>query len=181
MKIGDYKDKDRFLKLFFCLGTAKDLYWSKEALISLVLSILSTVIILMNYQSSLKSDALSLIGLVISGFFAMLGFLIGGLALTIGTLSDDLIRKVDLNGAAKPLMNLIFRFYLIGVVLLFNTINFFFIFLVLIFKFNINKYVWIAWLLGSNYFLFFGLIASVMLMGTNIRILILKSLFLQSK
>lgn len=181
-QLQEFYDKNRFLDLLIKTRKYRDLIWSKEAFFCAVISIVITsiaVCIIDNNEPIGKVHqiipiAQSLLTLIIGGFFSLLGFIIGGLALITGTISERVIREVDKEGNIEELISVIFNFYFSGMVtgltLVFTIMNYLITFIQL--PFNFPVFLVATFILV--YMIVFSIVYAVMLLGTCIRILLLR-------
>ncbi|MUO32846.1 hypothetical protein [Enterococcus gallinarum] len=175
----DYYDVEnqRLLPLIFSTNKFKDIYCSKEALISFVMSVIFTLFVSFVIKTSSENPTdriLDLLGIQIGTLLGLLGFLIGGAALLTGSISIDMMKVIDKHQKFHQLLALLVPFYLLGVMV---GISFFisvFIYLVVLTNFPFNFFMIFIFSLFNFYFLFYSLISSIMLLGTCIRIFILR-------
>lgn len=175
----DYYDVEnqRLLPLIFSTNKFKDIYCSKEALISFVMSVIFTLFISFVIKTSSENPTdriLDLLGIQIGTLLGLLGFLIGGAALLTGSISIDMMKVIDKHQKFHQLLALLVPFYLLGVMV---GISFFisvFIYLVVLTNLPFNFFMIFIFSLFNFYFLFYSLISSIMLLGTCIRIFILR-------
>lgn len=195
-----YYKNNRFWELFWSTRKYKDLIWSKEAFLSLCLSVLTLVIILIilfkirdfssfnfNNLNYIRLEAAkdnttvaelinlirSLLNMVIAGLFGLLGFLVGGLAILTGTMSNKVLKNIYDDGKIKNLMSIIFNFYFSGGLLGFGIVVGLLSYLVTYTAFPLTILKLSTWVLFVSYFLYFALIYTVMLLGTCLRIFLL--------
>lgn len=178
--------KNRFFNLFFNTRKYKDLLWSKEAFVSLVLSLLMTYLLFYIAETNKSTDGTMsiitviqlIIPVIIGGMFTQLGLTIGGLALLTGTIGENVITKINKENKIQDLMSIIFNFYFSGAITGVALIcSIFVYFLTFIEKpFEWFWFVLITFLL--SYITIFSIIYSIMLLGTCIRILLLKYFYL---
>ena len=178
----DYYDVEnqRLLPLIFSTNKFKDIYCSKEALISFVMSVIFTLFVSFVIKTSSENPTdriLDLLGIQIGTLLGLLGFLIGGAALLTGSISIDMMKVIDKHQKFHQLLALLVPFYLLGVMV---GISFFisvFIYLVVLTNFPFNFFMIFIFSLFNFYFLFYSLISSIMLLGTCIRFFILRYKF----
>lgn len=186
-----YRKNNRFWDLFKDSGKYKDLWNSKEAGASGILTVLLTTIIillLMSYNLSVSDDVENLFANIrpllltfIGGFLSVLGFTIGGLALITGTISENVLRNIEEKKKEKSLMNIIFIFYFSGFL---NGLNIFLlssVYLFTLFNYPAKFLLFIGISVPIIYILFFSIIYSIMLLGTCIRIFLLRDYYKENK
>ncbi|MFS1004894.1 hypothetical protein ACFC9A_01770 [Enterococcus casseliflavus] len=170
-------ENQRLLPLIFSTNKFKDIYFSKEAFISFIMSVIFTLFVSFVIKTSSENPTdriLDLLGIQIGTLLGLLGFLIGGAALLTGSISIDMMKVIDKNQKFHQLLALLVPFYLLGVMV---GISFFisvFIYLAVLTNFPFNFFMIFIFALLNFYFLFYSLISSIMLLGTCIRIFILR-------
>lgn len=172
-----YYKHNRFLSLLKTSQKWKDLFSAKEALVSLILGLLSSLLIIKLSESMPMSEFQDFIGgtlLALSaGLIGMLGFLISGLTIISGSLSNKILKNIDEEKKFSHLMSIVFTFYfdgaLIGLTLA--------LFLLSYLSINTNLLISLTAFYGiifiCSYLFWFTIVYSVMLLGTSIRLLIL--------
>jgi hypothetical protein len=180
-----YYKNNRFLKLFLETKKYKDILLSKEAFFSLAFSILISTLLIINldlahantqpnefqeFMSSIKSIILTILG----GFFSLLGFTIGGLALLTGTIGKNVIIRINQKKKIDSLISIIFNFYFSGML---NGLSVFILiidYIIILFPKQINFTLFIVMTTFSSYLVIFSILYSVLLLGTCIRIFLLR-------
>lgn len=193
-KIQYYFNQNRFKHLLRETKKYRDLYASKEAIISLLLSLITVFLILsvahgISSLSTLniildnefaKGNLIRVIDLIkgllninLAGLFGLLGFIIGGLSILSGTISVKVIDSINDEGKIKHLIRIMFSFYytgaLIGVTIVFSLFSYISTYT----QFQMNIYVLVIWSLILSYISYFTIITCVMLMGTSLRFFLL--------
>jgi hypothetical protein len=187
-----YYNKNRFFNLLDETKKLRELYCSKEAGVSLILSIVITALLLIifigseleffNPSQQQVDNVLELVrGIIIaivSGLFGLAGFSISALALLTGTIGNEVISKINDKGKIDSLMSVIFNFYfsgfLTGVTIILGLISFLISHIQL--PFNPIAFILISLLL--SYMAIFSVIYAIMLLGTCIRIFLLRYYYL---
>lgn len=164
----------------------EDLWDDNCAVISILSSAVLSGLFVLGYHggnivniSKQVSDLENLISIILSGEFGMLGFLIGGLALTIGSITDDMLRVTDEKANADIFLKLIFRFYFIGVFIVITILYFIVLYVFVSFCKNCSLLNVFILLLFGIYLFLYSIFGSVQLMGTNINIMILRRIWKQ--
>ncbi|CAH2714779.1 hypothetical protein BACCIP111895_01955 [Neobacillus rhizosphaerae] len=174
--------KNRFHDLFFDTKKYKDLLWSKEALFSLLISIsltsLLSYLIFKNHDIEKINPVIPLLQVllpaIIGGLFTLLGLIIGGLALITGTISEKVIYKINEENNIQDLISIIFNFYFSGAITGFTLVMGIFSFIITYIQMPFKWGLFIPISIILSYFIIFSLTYSVMLLGTCIRILLLR-------
>lgn len=185
-----YYKKNRFSNLLKDTKKLKDLWKSKEAMISALFSLLLITCLTMilfeitngHINKSLTSSGISsllesarpIILTVLGGFFSLLGFTISGLALLTGTIGTDVITKIREDNKIDHLISVIFNFYFCGVIIGTTAIFSLVTYMITFIPISFNVYIFYFLGLVYSYLVIFSIIYSVMLLGTCIRLFLLK-------
>ena len=173
-----YISHDRYTDYLINTKVYRDLYRSKETLISVLFTVVIILfvinIIFGNDQEETTERLLNFVGILIGSVVGLLGFVIGGLALIVGSIGKKLIKTVDDANAFDSLINIIFRFYFVGSILGLTVIIQVVTYLILLTSYNFNFLLTIIVVFLNGYFFTFSLLASIMLMGSCIRLMILQ-------
>jgi hypothetical protein len=178
MQSKDILSKDRFWNYLCTTGMYKELYSSKEGCISAFLAVATAIVLVSNAhfvsERMFTSTISSLLAIILGGGFGLLGFLVGGLGILIGSISDKMIDIIDRGKKFKALLDIVFRFYFNGAILAIFIFLGIVDYLVLMFPFSINCVAVFCLGLATSYFFWYALMLSVMLLGTSIRLMILR-------
>ncbi|MFK5276835.1 hypothetical protein ACI3RH_08150 [Lactococcus lactis] len=173
-----YYSHNRYLDFLKSTKVYKDLYRSKEALLCILLSILATsfivYIVYLNPTKDSSDKLLNLLTLSIGSITGLLGFIIGGLALIVGSIGKKLIDTINDSGKIVELLSIVYRFYFLGSILGGAITIHLFSYLLLLIPFEFNFIFLFCIVLISSYAFFFSLTSSIMLMGSCIRLMILQ-------
>lgn len=189
-----YYKKNRFFNLLFVTRKYKDLYKSKEAFITLILTLITVCflnLILTHetdisfgimkvfseqdyYIESVVEPVRSLLLGVAGGFFSLLGFSIGGLAILTGTIDNSTISNIRTKRKIDHFMSVIFNFYFAGASTGFSIILCLLTYIASFTKIQFNYWTFLIGGFVITYFIYFSIIYSVMLLGTCIRLFLLK-------
>lgn len=174
-----FYDKNRFINFLSETKMYKELYSSREALISFVIASFFTFLLYFILKNTNDFNALiehffNLIGLSISGLFGLLSFVVCGLALIVGSIGTKIIKVIDSKKKFISLLRIIFRFYFVGAVIGFTIILDLLFYVVLLIPIELNYCAFIIGCLFLFYCLFFSIISAIMLMGSCIRLLLLE-------
>lgn len=171
-----YYKKNRFLSLFFDTKKYKDLFLSKEALGSFLISALMSLLIYKVYNYSFeKWESLNetLINIMLPGLLGLLGFIIGGMAIMTGGFTKNVLKNINEENKFNNLINIMFEFYmcaaLIGIAIVLLLIEI----ILLYTNFMANEILMILLTFVSSYIVIFTLIYSIMLTGTCLRVILL--------
>lgn len=177
-KLSFYVNNDRYFDYLKNTKTYKDLYCSKEALFSVLFTVIVILfinnIIFTNPQEETTERLLNFVGILIGSVVGLLGFVIGGLALIVGSIGKKLIETIDDANKFDSLMSIIFRFYFVGSVLGLTVIIQIITFLILLTSYDFNYWLTLGIVFLNGFFFTFSLLASIMLMGSCIRLMVLQ-------
>lgn len=178
MQSKDFLKKNRFLDYLKYSQMYKEMYSSKEGIISICFALITCVYIsnLQNFVTveKLSNIILTFLGFVLGGGFGLLGFLVGGLGILIGSISDDMISKIDANKKFLPLLKIMFRFYYDGAALVILIVLSVIDYAALLMPLSINLSLLTVMSFLTSYFFLYTLLLSMMLLGTSIRLLVLR-------
>lgn len=184
-----YYEKNRFFNLLFKTNKITDLFFSKEASISFILTLIIGITYLQILHGGFLFDGIGyfsqniiivleianeMLPVIVGGLFALLGFTIGGLAIVTGTIEKNVIDVMREKDKVDHFISVIFNFYFSGFILGVTII--FCIFTLIIIKIP-SEFSYVFFILSSFlliYMVIFAIIYSVMLLGTCIRIFLLK-------
>ncbi|MCA1215907.1 hypothetical protein HUN88_04080 [Bacillus amyloliquefaciens] len=181
-----YYQKNRFFNILFSTKKYNDLWRSKEALVSLVLSLGITLLlwcVLITSKSENETFievSRSLLPVILGGFFSLLGLTIGGLAIITGTIEEEIISKIREKRKFQSLISIIYNFYFCGALIGFSMVLSILAYIITYMELDFNMFFFLIGSLLFNYFLFFSIIYSVMLLGTCIRIFLLRYFYVNS-
>lgn len=168
---------DRFQHYLLFTKKYKHLYWGKGALFSLVIASIITFLMHLvakgDFSTALdKSEDLIL--MFISGLMTVLALSLTGLAIVTSSISDGVIDKIIEEKRLGNIVSIFFNFYfagfLIGLSVFLLTISF--IIISLPYSFSHPSFLILVFLNG--YLIFLSIIYSVMLLGTSIRVFLIK-------
>ncbi|PEK04754.1 hypothetical protein [Bacillus wiedmannii] len=189
-----YYEKNRFFNLLFVTKKYRDMYKSKEAVITFLLTVITVYSFTLTlthetdmvsnitnvfskqeyYVETVVEPVRSLLLGVAGGFFSLLGFSIGGLAILTGTIDNATISNLRKKGKIDHFMSVIFNFYFAGAL---TGLSIILCLLTYAASFTKIQFNFGAFLIGGfviTYLIFFSIIYSVMLLGTCIRLFLLK-------
>jgi hypothetical protein len=189
--IEDYFFHNRFWQLLRSTRKYKDLLWSKEASISFIFALITLILFLLTLfpvknvfdlknitkETMLIDNAVNLVRSlslpIMGGLFGLLGFLVGGLAILSGTMSNKVLANVNSDGKFDTLISVIFNFYFAGAVIGFSIILCVFAHIATYTSIPLSLLTYSIWVIFVSYFVYFSLIYTVMLLGTCIRLFLL--------
>lgn len=148
-----------------------------ECYMSFIFSIIITIVM---YNLHLTNDFTSLnpmlqelflnIGVALLG---MLGFIISGLAIISGTVSNKIAHEINKEGKFQSLLSILFSFYYIGTIIAILILMYFFSYLVISLKLDFQIYVYLFLSFVLSYSLAFAVFYSVSLLGTCINMFVI--------
>lgn len=169
-------EKTSFLSLLKSTKKTKVLLWSGEALMSIILTVILLILINYLYKSigdEEFNDMLKEVSIVIvPALLGMLGFIISGLAIITGTVTNKVLSSINKELKANSIISIIFTFYFVGVLIGINILLYIILYMLtytnLPFSYLIiNIYGFIA-----IYLLVFSVVESIALLGSCIRLLL---------
>lgn len=186
-RLKKYKLKNRFFNFLKETKKYKEPLWTKEAAFTFIITLIVSYLYffpnsfsnvepekLNEIMGSLNTFGKEYLKLSIGGLFALLGFTISGLAIVTGTISDTTVKRINEKKRIPALLSVMFNFYFCGAIVGFTIILHIFSILYLNLDIVINFNLFKIFTFINIYFLIFSLIYSVMLLGTCIRLFILK-------
>lgn len=184
--IEHYYRNNRFFNILVSTKKYNDLWRSKEAFISFTLSFGITllfwfVLITSHNESATFIEIVrGLLPVILGGFFSLLGLTIGGLAIITGTIEEDIISRIREERKFESLISIIYNFYFCGALIGFSIVLSILVYLITFMELNFDVFLFWGGSLFFNYFILFSVIYSVMLLGTCIRIFLLRYFFINT-
>lgn len=184
-KSKDFLTADRFLDYLKATGIYKELWKSKEGIISAVLAVFTMLFLGFIFTSIPKynptEDLLNILGIIVGGAFGLLGFLVGGMALIVGSISDDILDIIDSGEKFPALLSIVFRFYydgaIIGLLILVSLVSYF----MLMIPMPYSKLLVYFFGFINSYLFIYTLLLSVMLLGASIRLMVLRHTLVKTR
>lgn len=177
-KIEYFYDNNSFFDFLKNTDTHRDLYRSKEAFFCFLFSCIITYVLsllIRDFPTEQTSEQLrELLGILIGSLVGLLGFVIGGLALIVGSIGRKMIKFINSQDQFSELLGIVFRFYFIGFILGTTTLIHLVSYIILLLPENFNIFFSIIFLLINSYAFLFSLSSSIMLMGSCIRLMLLQ-------
>lgn len=152
----------------------KEIYNQAESKTAAVFAIIILIVLCINYYHtdfSVYIDLLKEITMfAIQSSVGLLGFIISGLAIFTGTITNKLVKNINSDKKADSLIGILFSFYFIGMIIAVSVAVYLiaYIFLNSNFMFSIIKLIISASI--CLYLYFFTIFYTVSLLGTCIRI-----------
>lgn len=168
---------NRFQHLLIETRKYKDFFWSKEALFSLCIALISTYL-MKTVASSNLSRALEmaemLIPSFIGGMLTILALSLTGLAIVTSTLGEKFITIITKHGKLYSVLGILFNFYFAGFVIGITIVSLTFTYITMSISKPFNDLLYIILAFVNSYLVFFSVIYSIMLLGTCIRMFLVK-------
>lgn len=165
---------------FYLLRTTrkwKELFNQKEAIISLIFSIVSLLVLRFVYNTEgINTFVIVIQNLLIgilSGFISLLGFIISGLAIFTGTITDKIVKKINNDKKIEHLIGILYSFYFIGAIIGITICLFVISYIMTYTKLEINNVILCSIVLILSYLFCFSILYSIALLGTCLRIFLL--------
>ena len=121
--MGNFKEYFRYISFFEYVRKTKiykQFYDSKAGWMSIGLTLV-TVILLKNLYGRSYAEALVIIEpfvlALIAGLLGLLGFIISGLAIVLGMVTDQALKRIDNDKQADSFVNILFSFFFEGAII----------------------------------------------------------------
>ena len=175
-KVEDYFSTKRttFFALLRSTKKWKEIYNQTESKISFILSIVIVAALCVVYHHSNFDKYMDLLDTItmfaLESSVGMLGFIISGLAIFTGTITNRLVKNINSDEKIDALIGVLFSFYFIGMIIGINVIIYIvvYIFLVSDFVFTLYRLIIVGGI--CLYLYIFAIFYSVSLLGTCIRL-----------
>lgn len=168
---------NRFQHLLVETRTYKDFYWSKEAFFSFCIALIFTYL-MKTVSSSDISGALEiaemLIPSFIGGMLTILALSLTGLAIVTSTLGEKFITIITRSGKLYSVLGILFNFYFAGFVIGITIVSLTFTYIIMGISKPYNDLLYSILVFMNSYLVFFSVIYSIMLLGTCIRMFLVK-------
>jgi len=164
----------KFLSLLFNTKKWKELYNQTESKISFLFTLVIMGMLYIVYQNSEFDTFMELIQnllqIAIESSIGMLGFIISGLAIFTGTITNRLVKNINNDEKADALIGILFSFYFIGAVIGLSIVIYIVTYIIIFSNFIFR----IPWFLISafivSYFFLYNIFYSISLLGTCLRL-----------
>lgn len=178
------KLKDQKLMHLLCLENISKFFFKNRigrysALITLTLIILESTAYCFD-GNVIVNKFFSLIETLISSQIGLLAFIIAGVTILIGSLSNEMLEIIDRNNVAEYLLDLLFSFYYIAAFIGLSIVLLIFTYVFILIPLPHKWCMFLMFLIFSifnTFFVIYSLIYSVSLIGTCIRMFLLKYKF----
>lgn len=169
----DY-EATKFWNLLRTTEKWKEIYNQSESIIALVVSLIIIGILIFLYKSISADDIGNLIREIVNiglnSLVGLLGFIISGIAIFTGTITNKLVKNINSENKALSLIGILFSFYYIGVVIGI-TVTLYIIMYLFTYSYiqvDVVKICSIGMVLA--YFYFYSLFYSISLIGTCLKL-----------
>lgn len=166
--------KTKFWTLLKSTGKWKELFNQTESIFAIILSIVFVCILYIIYHNTsftvFNEMLLDIMRLLISASAGMLGFIISGLAIFTGTITNKLVKNINSDEKIDGLIGILFSFYFIGAIIGSAIIVYLIFFLLLWSELNFSFCAFLMGAIVVSYLFVFSVLYSVTLLGTCIRI-----------
>ena len=169
----DYKEV-QFHRLLKSTGKWKELFTQKESVVSAIVSI-GIVLSLTHLFETISIESfndllLNLLSIAITTIIGLLGFIISGIAIFTGTITNKLVSNIESDEKAQSLIGILFSFYFIGAVIGVTIIGYFFMYIFAYSTISISsERIYIIGFLLS-YLYIFSIFYSISLIGTCLKL-----------
>jgi len=152
----------------------KELYNQKESILAMILALLFTVflvgICMVTPFEKFNELLLQVLYLIISAATGMLGFIISGLAIFTGTITNRLVKNIDADDKITALVGILFSFYFIGAFIGISIFIYFLGYILLLSELTFYFECFLMLTVIIAYLFSFSILYSVSLLGTCIRL-----------
>lgn len=164
----------KFLYLLKTTSKWKELYNQAESKLAILLSVVVPIVLFWVYKNSEFNEFIGLIQNIIQTLIetsiGMLGFIISGLAIFTGTITNKLVKNVDSEGKANSIIGILFSFYLVGVEIGLGIIFYFLMQFILTTNLSFSIIGFCIFAVMTSYLFLFSIFYSISLLGTCLRI-----------
>lgn len=169
-------EETSFLSLLKSTKKIKILIKSREAFLSIIFT--AIILCVINYlYATIASDKFN--GLiretslvVFPALLGMLGFIISGMAIITGTVTNKVLSNINKVLKAENIISIIFTFYFVGVLIGINIFLYIILYLLTYTSLSFNYFIINLYGLISIYLFVFAIIESISLLGSCIRLLL---------
>lgn len=174
-RMSDFNYKEvQFWSLLKSTGKWKELFTQKESIISAIVSI--GIVITIRYLfitvsiEQFNELLQNVLNIAITTIIGLLGFIISGIAIFTGTITNKLVSNIDSDDKAESLIGILFSFYFIGAVIGISVVGF--VFMYLFVYSTLDVLLWIIFTVGFvlAYLYFFSIFYSISLIGTCLKL-----------
>lgn len=166
--------KTSFFALLRSTEKWKEIYSQTESKMAGVFSVIVLTVLCVAYYHSDFPEYMDLLKTItmfaIESSVGMLGFIISGLAIFTGTITNKLVENINSDNKADALIGILFSFYFIGMIIAISVVVYLVVYIFLVSDFVFSVFRLIVVSLICLYFYFFTIFYSVSLLGTCIRI-----------
>lgn len=173
MKEFDY-EATKFWNLLRTTKKWKEIYNQTESTVSLVVSLIVIATLIFLYESTPANNMNELIREIVNigltTLIGLLGFIISGIAIFTGTITNKLVKNIDSDNKALSLIGILFSFYYIGVIIGITVIVYIimYLFTYSYIEIDVIKICVIGFVL--SYLYFYSLFYSISLIGTCLKL-----------
>ncbi len=166
--------KTSFFALLRSTEKWEEIYNQAESKMAGVFSVIVLIVLCVAYYHSNFLEYMDLLKTItmfaIESSVGMLGFIISGLAIFTGTITNKLVENISSDNKADALIGVLFSFYFIGMIIAISVVVYLVVYIFLASDFVFSVFLLIIVSFICLYFYFFAIFYSVSLLGTCIRI-----------
>ena len=137
---------------------------------ALISCVLGYFLIVTNSVASITLVTQNILLYTSMGLLGLLGFLVSGLAIISGTISNKVTFEIDAEGKFNSLISILFSYYFVGAVIAGLVVIFIGTYFIISIEAPLYKFIYIILDLILSYGFFFVIFSSVSLLGTSINI-----------
>lgn len=173
MKDFNYKEV-QFHNLIRSTGKWKELFSQKECVVSAILAV-GVVIVLFYLYNTISLGEFNellknIINLAISTLVGLLGFIISGIAIFTGTITNKLVKNIESDKKAESLIGILFSFYYIGAIIGITVVGYIFMYLFSYSQLPVSTLSICCIGFGLGYLYIYSIFYSISLIGTCLKL-----------
>lgn len=171
-RLKDFYKYETFFSLLKTTKKYKELFFSHEAALTSILSIMTVLLVVYIYFNvpdiKLIDTLRNLFNLLIPALIGLLGFIIAGITLMATIISKEALKKIDELNKIEKIAGILYSFYFEGFIIGTNIMLMIYIYLILYIPMILNYYILIVLLILMSYIFWFAIVYAITLLGTCI-------------
>lgn len=171
-RLKDFYKYKTFFSLLRITKKYNELFFSHEAKLTSILSIITIILIVHIYfeipDAKLADVLKNLLNILIPALIGLLGFIIAGVTLMATIISKEALKRIDEINKIEKLAGILYSFYFEGFIIGINIMLMIYIYLVLYIPMIIDFNMLLIILIIMSYVFWFAIIYAITLLGTCI-------------
>lgn len=171
-RLKDFYKYRTFFSLLRITKKYKELFFSHEAVLTSILSIITIILIVYIYfkisDTKLIDVFKNLLNLLIPALIGLLGFIIAGITLMATIISKEALKRIDESNKIEKLAGILYSFYFEGFIIGVNIMLMIYVYLILYIPMIINFNILVIIIIIMSYIFWFAVIYAITLLGTCI-------------